>query len=61
MQKDGYEWVSERFCIYPQEITIKIRTMDKEFEIKINRTLTIRALKEKIQEVNLISHLLYNY
>jgi hypothetical protein len=44
-----------------QEITIKIRTMDKEFEIKINRTLTIRALKEKIQEVNLISHLLYNY
>ena len=23
LQKDGYEWVSERFCIYPQEITIK--------------------------------------
>ena len=34
-----------------EEITIKIRTMDKEFEIKIKKTLTIRALKEKIEEV----------
>ena len=32
-------------------ITIKIRTMDKEFEIQIKKTLTIRALKEKIEEV----------
>ena len=34
------------------EITIKIRTMDKEFEIKIKKTLTIKELKEKIEEVN---------
>ena len=33
------------------EITIKIRTMDKEFEIKIKKSLTIKELKEKIQEV----------
>ena len=35
-----------------EEITIKIRTMDKEFEINIKKTLTIGALKEKIEEVN---------
>ena len=36
------------------EITIKIRTMDKEFEVQIKKTLTIRKkeLKEKIEEVN---------
>ena len=34
------------------EITIKIRTMDKEFEIKIKKTSTIKELKEKIEEVN---------
>ena len=34
-----------------EEITIKIRTMDKEFEVKIKNTLTIRALKEKIEQV----------
>jgi hypothetical protein len=34
------------------EITIKIRTMDKEFEVKIKKTLTIKELKEKIEEVN---------
>ena len=34
-----------------EEITIKIRTMDNEFEVKIKNNLTIRALKEKIQEV----------
>ncbi len=35
-----------------EEITIKIRAMDKEFEIKIKKSLTIKALKEKISEVN---------
>ena len=34
------------------EITIKIRTMDKEFEVQIKKTLTIKELKEKIEEVN---------
>lgn len=34
-----------------EEITIKIRTLDKEFEIQIQKKLTIRALKEKIEEV----------
>jgi hypothetical protein len=34
-----------------EDITIKIRTMDKEFELKIKKTLTIKALKEKIEEV----------
>jgi hypothetical protein len=34
-----------------EEITIKIRAMDKEFEIQIKKNLTIRALKEKIEEV----------
>ena len=34
-----------------EDITIKIRTMDKEFEVKIKKTLTIKALKEKIEEV----------
>ena len=34
------------------EITIKIRTMDKEFEVKIKKTSTIKELKEKIEEVN---------
>ena len=35
-----------------EEITVKIRAMDKEFEIKIKKSLTIKALKEKISEVN---------
>ena len=35
-----------------EEITNKIRAMDKEFEIKIKKSLTIKALKEKISEVN---------
>ena len=34
------------------EITIKIRTMDKEFEVQIKRTLTIKELKEIIEEIN---------
>ena len=34
-----------------EEITIKIRTIDKEFEIKIKKTLTIGELKKKIEEV----------
>lgn len=34
-----------------EEITIKVRTLDKEFEIQIQKKLTIRALKEKIEEV----------
>ena len=33
------------------EITIKIRAIDKEFEIKIKKTSTIKDLKEKIQQV----------
>ena len=45
-----------------EEITIKIRTMDKEFEIKINKGLTIRTLKEKIEEVNILFfYIIYNY
>ena len=34
-----------------EEITVNIRTMDKEFEVKIKSTLTIRELKEKIEQV----------
>ena len=34
-----------------EEITIKIRAMDKEFEIKIDKSSTIKALKEKISQV----------
>ena len=34
-----------------EEITIKIRARDKEFEIKINKSSTIKALKEKISQV----------
>ena len=34
-----------------EEITIKIRTLDKEFNVKINKSLTIKALKEKIEQV----------
>ena len=34
-----------------EEITIKIKAIDKEFEIKIKKTLTIKELKEKIEEV----------
>ena len=39
------------------EITIKIRTIDKEFSIKIKNDSTIKALKEKIALVNIT---LYN-
>ena len=42
------------------EITIKIRTMDKEFEVQIKKTLTIKELKEKIEAViNIIIILIY--
>ena len=34
-----------------EEITLKIKAIDKEFEIKIRKTLTIKELKEKIEEV----------
>jgi len=34
------------------EITIKIRTIDKEFSIQIQNDSTIKALKEKIATVN---------
>ena len=34
------------------EITIKIRTLDKEFSILIKNDSTIKALKEKIASVN---------
>ena len=34
------------------EITIKIRTLDKEFSIQIKSDSTIKALKEKIASVN---------
>ena len=44
------------------EITIKIRTMDKEFEVKIKKTLTIKELKEKIEEVNnIFFNIIYNF
>ena len=36
------------------EITIKIRTLDKEFSIQIKNDSTIKALKEKIASVNII-------
>ena len=36
------------------EITIKIRTLDKEFSIQIQNDSTIKALKEKIAIVNII-------
>ena len=42
-----------------EEITIKIRAMDKEFEIKIKKSSTIKALKEKISQViNIFSNLI---
>ena len=49
-----------------EEITIKIRAMDKEFEIKINKSSTIKALKEKISQViniffNLINLFFYKF
>jgi hypothetical protein len=34
------------------EITIKIRTIDKEFSIQTQNDSTIKALKEKIATVN---------
>ena len=36
------------------EITIKIRTLDKQFSIQIQNDSTIKALKEKIATVNII-------
>ena len=36
-----------------EEITIKIRTMDKEFEIQIKKISTIKQLKEKIEQVTI--------
>ena len=35
-------------------ITIKIRTLDKEFSIQIQNDSTIKALKEKIASVNIV-------
>ncbi len=35
-------------------ITIKIRTLDKEFSIQIQNDSTIKDLKEKIASVNLV-------
>ena len=40
-------------------ITIKIRTIDKEFSIQINNDQTIKALKEKIATVR--KYFLFNY
>lgn len=40
------------------EIIIKIRTMDKEFEINIKKSSTIKELKEKIEQVKKL--LFYN-
>ena len=37
-----------------EEITIKIRAMDKEFEINIKKSSTIKELKEKIEQVKYI-------
>lgn len=34
-----------------EEITIKIKAIDKDFEVKLKKTLTIKELKEKIKEV----------
>ena len=42
-------------------ITIKVRTLDKTFEIQIKKKLTIRALKEKIEEVIKYFLLFYYY
>lgn len=36
------------------EITIKIRTLDKEVLIKINKSLPVSSLKQKIFEVRKI-------
>ena len=45
-----------------EEITIKIKAIDKEFEIKIKKTLTIKELKEKIEEVNnIFFNIIYNF
>lgn len=37
-----------------QEITIKIKTLDKEFSVKMQNKSKIQALKEKIQEVSIL-------
>ena len=46
------------------EITIKIRTIDKEFSIQIQNDSTIKALKEKIatvnNKINIIFYFFYN-
>ena len=42
-----------------EEITIKIKAMDKDFSIKIQNTLTIKELKEKLETVNFILILFY--
>ena len=44
-----------------EEITIKIRAIDKEFEIKIKKTLTIKDLKQKIADVHYIFYLIIYY
>ena len=44
-----------------EEITIKIRAIDKEFEIKIKKSLTIKDLKQKIADVHYIFYLILYY
>ena len=46
--------LDENLDINSSEITIKIRTLDKEFSIQIKNDSTIKALKEKIASVNTI-------
>ena len=43
------------------EITIKIRTMDKEFEINIKKSSTIKELKEKIEQVKKLLFIIIIY
>lgn len=35
----------------PQEITIKLKAIDKEFSVKMSSAAKIKELKEKLQEV----------
>ena len=43
------------------EIIIKIRTMDKEFEINIKKSSTIKELKEKIEQVKKLLFIIIIY
>ena len=46
--------LDENLDNYSTNITIKIRTLDKEFSIQIQNDSTIKALKEKIASVNIV-------